>query len=177
MLNQLPTELGLNTLSYLGVRDLRNVQLVSRSWRSLFVENEDSIYRHAASVHALTPSPDISLGEAKDVSPPCSMHGVNSWKGLSKSQCLTLIHGKTDRQHPTCFSTVQRRFETEYRWQGHWNPGIKELNSAGSAVHRIKVDQEAGYIITTSSQRGLIVTDIVSNEVLWSLSQVSPSTT
>ena len=84
MLNQLPIELGLKTLSYLGVRDLRNVQLVSRSWRCLLVANEPSIYRHAAVIHELTPVPDISLDEAKDVSPPCSMHGVNSWKGLSK---------------------------------------------------------------------------------------------
>lgn len=84
MLNQLPTELRLKTLSYLGIRDLRNVQLISRSWRYLFVANEPTIYRYAAHLHALTPGPDISLDEAKDVSPPCSMHGVNSWKCLSK---------------------------------------------------------------------------------------------
>lgn len=84
MLNQLPLELKLKILSHLNVHDLRNVQLVSRSWRSIFVTNEPSIYRHAAYVHALTPDPDISLDEAKDISPPCSMHGVNSWKSLSK---------------------------------------------------------------------------------------------
>lgn len=173
MLNQLPTELRLRTLSYLGVRDLHNVQLASRSWRSLFVANEASIYRYAASHHALIPYSNISLEEAKDKSPPCSMYGVISWKGLGTSYPCNLILWQswmsTFHLHPV----VQRRFEMEYRWQGHWNPGIREIIGAGSAVHRIKVDQEAGYIITTSSQGGLIVTDLVTCDVLWSLSQVS----
>jgi hypothetical protein len=39
-------------------------------------------------------------------------------------------------------------------------------------VHRIKVDEKAGYILTTKSDGGLIVTDLEEDVVLWSLSPV-----
>ncbi|KAG6830268.1 hypothetical protein H0H92_001534 [Tricholoma furcatifolium] len=37
------------------------------------------------------------------------------------------------------------------------------------SVHRIKVDEKAGYILTTTSDGGLFVTDLQSNQELWSL--------
>ena len=36
-------------------------------------------------------------------------------------------------------------------------------------VHRIKVDEKAGYILTTHSDGGLTVTDLGEDVVLWSL--------
>ena len=39
-------------------------------------------------------------------------------------------------------------------------------------VHRIKVDELAGYIMMTFDKGGLLVTDLNEDAVLWSLPQV-----
>jgi hypothetical protein len=85
MFNQWPTELRLKTFTHLDVHDLRNAQLVSRSWREFFVANQSSIYRHAAVIHGFAYNSQVSLAEAKSASPRCSMVGVQSWKDLSTS--------------------------------------------------------------------------------------------
>jgi hypothetical protein len=79
MFDQLPAELRLKTLAYFTVRDLRNAQLVSRSWLEFFIANESAIYRHAAVVHGLAPDSEASLAEA------CSRGSIvaaESWKDL-----------------------------------------------------------------------------------------------
>ena len=79
MFDQLPAELRLKTLAYLTVHDLRNAQLVSRSWQMFFIANESTIYRHAAVVHGLTPDSEASLVEACSRG---SIVAVESWKDL-----------------------------------------------------------------------------------------------
>ena len=79
MFDQLPAELRLKTLAYFTVHDLRNAQLVSRSWLEFFIANESAIYRHAAVVHGLAPDSEASLAEA------CSRGSIvaaESWKDL-----------------------------------------------------------------------------------------------
>lgn len=44
--------------------------------------------------------------------------------------------------------------------------------ATGTRVHRIKVDELYGYVITTSADGGLQVTDIAEDEVLWALPKV-----
>ena len=39
-------------------------------------------------------------------------------------------------------------------------------------VHRTKVDELAGYIMTTASQGGLLVTDLNKDRILWALPTV-----
>lgn len=46
---------------------------------------------------------------------------------------------------------------------------MKEFLSPGNAVHRIKIDDQAGYIITTAGHGGVVVADLYEDEVLWSL--------
>ena len=40
-------------------------------------------------------------------------------------------------------------------------------------VHRIKVDEDVGIVITTHADGGLVVRDLELNEVLWGLPRVS----
>jgi len=39
-------------------------------------------------------------------------------------------------------------------------------------VHRIKVDEEAGYVINTFAAGGLVVSDIHDHRILWALDEV-----
>jgi len=163
MFEQLPAELRLKTLAHLTVRDLRSAQLVCRSWQEFFAANESAIYRHTAVVHGFAQDSEASLAEA------ClrgSMVGVDSWKDLGTSKVP--LANVSDN----LISSVRRRFRLETNWQGLTQPTVKEFRSSGNTVHRIKVDEEAGYIITTSKEGGLWVTDLYRNEVLWSLPQV-----
>jgi hypothetical protein len=47
-----------------------------------------------------------------------------------------------------------------------------EYRATGTNVHSFKVDDRAGYIISTLNDGGLRVADLMKNEVLWSLPEV-----
>lgn len=66
---------------------------------------------------------------------------------------------------------VQRRFNIEMNWQGISQPTVKDFRS-GTYVHRIKVDEQAGFVITTSMRGGVIVADLHKDDILWSLPPV-----
>ena len=65
--------------------------------------------------------------------------------------------------------------EIERGWRGKAPSIVRELTATGTVVHRIKVDYELGFVITTCQAGGLFVCDINTNRVLWSLPQVSLS--
>lgn len=67
----------------------------------------------------------------------------------------------------------RRRLHIEQSWSGKRPSTVTEHHATGTAVHRIKVDEAEGYIITTSKMGGLIVADLVHNQVLWSLPRAS----
>lgn len=52
----------------------------------------------------------------------------------------------------------------------------KTLSTQRNDVHRIKVDEEVGIVITTHQRGGLIVRDIDTDEILWALPKVSVET-
>lgn len=67
----------------------------------------------------------------------------------------------------------KRRFQIEKAWIGRGPTVVKTYQGTGAAVHRFKVDEKAAFIVSTSDDGGLLVTDIESNEVVWSLNPVS----
>jgi len=151
MLYALPAEAILEILSYLPVQTLRAFQLVSRDWESFIRTNESFVYKKAAFIHRFLPSSNfISVSELQSVYPIRSLSRVHDWKSFCRSRCLI-----------------------ERSWSGRGPSEIKRFTATGDAVHRIKVDEDAGYIITTSKVGGLAVTDMTSNELLWSLHKVS----
>lgn len=46
------------------------------------------------------------------------------------------------------------------------------MYACGSSVHRTKVDEENGLLLTTSQTGGIVVTDIKDNYALWGLPPV-----
>ena len=52
------------------------------------------------------------------------------------------------------------------------NPHRVKVPGKVGNFHRIKVDEEAGYVINTFTNGGLVVSDIHDHRILWSLAEV-----
>ncbi|KAG5637600.1 hypothetical protein H0H81_003991 [Sphagnurus paluster] len=63
----------------------------------------------------------------------------------------------------------QKRRFVENSWSAKASSRITAHRGAGRSVHRIKVDENAGYILTTSYVGGLTVTDLKTSQNLWTL--------
>ncbi|KAG6330160.1 hypothetical protein ID866_8928, partial [Astraeus odoratus] len=140
MLHLLPAEIAVQTVAYLPLQSLHNVSLVSHGWHDLIIVNENTVYRNAAILHRFARGAQLL---------PCSDQDfpVADWK-----------------------SFCRRQIEIEKAWRGKAPTLVKELSESGSGVHRIKVDEENGFVIATGQKGGLTVTDLSDNNVLWSLS-------
>ncbi|KAI0090764.1 hypothetical protein BDY19DRAFT_992179 [Irpex rosettiformis] len=145
---QLPPELVLTILSHLPLQSLHTLRRLSREWLSWFDANQSYIYQHAALKHAFIPSENTLLKNAvlasKHLLPDDS--AVNEWRTF-----------------------CQLRFSLEAKWAGIGHPSWKELSADHRDVHRIKVDEEIGIVITTHKDGGINVRDIHTDEVLWAL--------
>lgn len=60
----------------------------------------------------------------------------------------------------------------EKGWIGKGSYRFEEHQQTGTRVHRIKVDEKLGLIITTTFDGGIQVTDMFKDVPLWSLSVV-----
>jgi hypothetical protein len=83
MLTQLPSELTIQILRFLPLRDLSCVQQVSRASHNFFVIYEDSIYHAAAEHHNFLPN-NVPVDELHDWIPKKleDRIGTLSWKRL-----------------------------------------------------------------------------------------------
>jgi hypothetical protein len=79
MLQHLPVELALESLTYLTVQHLTSLQAVSKNWKAFLASNECTIYRNAAALHGFVPSSKITLTCANSLYPERSMLGVDDW--------------------------------------------------------------------------------------------------
>ncbi|KIJ66601.1 hypothetical protein HYDPIDRAFT_166773 [Hydnomerulius pinastri MD-312] len=142
MLHLLPAEIALDAISYLPLQSLHNCASVSRDWNALITINETTVYRNAALLHRFVFEDKL---ETDSTSQNPNITGID-WK-----------------------SYCQRQLQIERGWRGKAPSTVKELTSTGTAVHRIKVDDEHGHVITTCQTGGLFVTDLKDNRVLWAL--------
>ncbi|KAH7868255.1 uncharacterized protein C8R40DRAFT_1074951 [Lentinula edodes] len=77
---------------------------------------------------------------------------------------LQALVGVTNRK---CF--CQRCVHISKSWTGKASSHYGSYAGSGSKVHRIKVDEQAGFILTSFRDGGLLVNDLVDDQVLWSL--------
>lgn len=149
MLARLPPELVLETLSYLPAQSLRSLQLTCAAWNSFIRANESLIYHKAALVHRFVDSFEADLPKAKAAFARKYVEGAADWKAFCGD-----------------------RFQLENNWLGRGPSTIRTVAAAGSWVHRIKIDENEGFAITTYAVGGLAVTDLrEGGGVLWSLEQ------
>ncbi|KAF5389649.1 hypothetical protein D9757_004139 [Collybiopsis confluens] len=146
MFTQLPAELILLVLYNLDLRSIRTLTLVSKYWKHFIDENESSVYHALAVQHGYIPSRSLDFSLLSSLYSSKSLQGVTDWK-----------------------SFCQRRVHINRSWAGKTASRYAAYSSTGDAVHRIKVDENAGLIITSFRNGGLRVCDIKENEILWSL--------
>ncbi|KZT25603.1 hypothetical protein NEOLEDRAFT_1178380 [Neolentinus lepideus HHB14362 ss-1] len=150
MLQSLPPELVLETLYYLPLQSLRSLQVTCKAWLEFIRANEGLIYHKAAVLHCFASpgscSTDWDLFRAKTVFASHYVRDVITWKGFCAD-----------------------RFQLEKNWLGRGPSAIGTVPTAGSWVHRIKVDEGQGLVITTYAVGGLVVSDTSNRGVIWSL--------
>ena len=75
----------------------------------------------------------------------------------------------------TLMVSGRKRIQIQRNWKGK-GPSIltehKSTSQWSHMLHRIKVDELAGYIMMTFDRGGLLVTDLNEDFILWSLPQV-----
>lgn len=80
MLDVLPSELVLGTLSYTPLQTLAVLCRVSSTWQAFITSNEPSIYRNAAYLHNFTDRNNSTFKDVIDEHHGKLWHGVQSWK-------------------------------------------------------------------------------------------------
>ena len=168
MLN-LPTELALNILSYLPVNSLSRLRSVCKSWNEFCILHENTIYRNAASLHTYIPSPTTMLNELESLYSQRAMEDVKTWKDL----CMCF--NENGRLLYLIRVSGRKRIQIQRNWKGKGPSTLiehKSTSQPSNIVHRIKVDELAGYIMMTFDKGGLLVTDLNDDFILWSLPQV-----
>ena len=171
MLN-LPSELTLNILSYLPFNSLSRLLSVCKSWSEFCILHENTIYRNAACLHTYIPRPTTKLDELSSMYSQRALEDVKTWKDLC--MCFNQMTVYIDDHDPDKVSG-QKRIQIQRNWKGKGPSVLAEHKSTSQwsyLVHRIKVDEQAGYIMMTFDKGGLLVTDLNEDFVLWSLPQV-----
>ena len=78
-LENLPTELILKILAYLPLQSLRALRLISKASEAFFIDNQSSIYHHAAFLHRFIDSTHTLLPEAKQLHTLNFLQDVPDW--------------------------------------------------------------------------------------------------
>lgn len=166
----LPAELALSILAYLPLGSIAILPQVCHTWNSFVQSNREQIYHSAAVCHRFIPSTSTSHNELRQWYSTRSLKGVNGWHDFCKSDaCAAAAIGVT-RHH-----LGRRRYDIDKAWSGKALSTLTQYSSTGTFVHRIKVDELAGYILTTKLNGGLVVTDLEDDAILWSLPEVRHS--
>ncbi|KAJ7800754.1 hypothetical protein B0H13DRAFT_1466278, partial [Mycena leptocephala] len=117
-------------------------------WNNFCQANQSILYRNAAVLHGFTPSSSIVYSDLGAALSRRSLTGVSDWKSFCASFSSTCI---------------------QKSWRGEAASFVTSHRCAGDNVHRIKVDEQRGFIVTTSWNGGLVVADLSDDKVLWSL--------
>jgi hypothetical protein len=94
-LDEIPVEIVLEVLSYLGIRDVLAFHQVSRRYNAILQENDSEVYRRIAIHHTIANSGATSIEEC--LSRRCRWfhwitgRGVNSWKSYGKGSAIVHV--------------------------------------------------------------------------------------
>ena len=165
MLHRLPVEISLAVLSYLPLSTLGPLSSLSRKWRDFISANKSTIFRNAAILHEYIHPETLLLEDA------LSMHEGSPWRGATdwKDFCELLLELSTE--HMFLIFVGRRGFQLHKNWEGNGRVVARLLYPGLGIVHRLKVDEKLGLLITTGLG-GLAVNHLFSNVPLWYLGHV-----
>jgi len=156
MLSALPVEVLLEIIQRLPFRTVVSLSALSKSWATFMGTNESSIYHSISKRYRCSPEGDF------DTPPP---EGWRAWREWSPA-CPHL--------RLNVDSSVIHKLRIELRWIGELpgNPHAVRISGGAWEVQGIEVDEEAGYVINTFTNGGLVVSDINDYRILWALDEV-----
>lgn len=164
---ELPPELVFHVLSFLPFLCLHVLQQLNHEWNSFSKDNESYIYRNAAARHQFVSSSSAALEDAvaasKQFLPEVK---IDDWRTFCRLLSRTCGRELTP-------SSGRLRFCMEKKWTGRGDMRYQILSANHADVHRIKVDEELGLVITTHLDGGINVRDLATDETLWALPRVS----
>ncbi len=181
MLHVLPVELSLAVLSYLPLSALCPLPSLSHKWFNFFSQNQSTLFHNAAILHGYTHPGTYLLEDALSTHKGAPWEGAKDWKDFCKlsvflfdAQRLISAAALTTRSTDLIFRTTlgRRSHQLRVNWEGNGQVVARLLRPPGSDVHRLKVDEKAGILITTHMLGGLSVTHLFSGVLLWSLPRV-----
>ncbi|KIY48561.1 hypothetical protein FISHEDRAFT_17490, partial [Fistulina hepatica ATCC 64428] len=146
MLAKLPTELTLAILSYLQLPSVVSLRLVCRSWNVWILTNENTVYHNAAARQGYIPTSETHWSDVPPLYSAHALQGVDNWKKL-----------------------CQRRTQINNSWRGYGPSRRQDYVIVSPGTHRIKVDEARGFIITSSSIGGIVITDLDTDSLLFAL--------
>ncbi|KAJ3509853.1 hypothetical protein NLJ89_g4998 [Agrocybe chaxingu] len=154
-LDDLPPDVLLQILSYLRLSTLACLCATSSSLHTLFSENQDLIYRHAALLHGFTHMESALPDKGtlyKKYSPPNVKEGTK-WIDLCKARLR--VRDAWVGGAPSKISIAPP------------DPG----NRANSGVRDIRVDEQRRLVLTALVSGGVNVMDMDSGKLLWYLGE------
>ncbi|KAJ6520362.1 hypothetical protein C8R45DRAFT_1205346 [Mycena sanguinolenta] len=141
----LPVELVVAILKFAPLSTISNAFAVSREWNNFCKVNESTLYHNAAIFHGFISSSTVYSDLGTTLSRRC-LAGVGDWKSF----CYTQLY-------------------IQNSWRGAAPSFVTSHRCAGNKVHRIKADEQRGFLIATTSRGGLLVVDLHDDRLLWSL--------
>jgi hypothetical protein len=155
MLSALPVEILMEIIQWLPFTTIASLSTLSKSWATLMAANEPSIYHSTSMRHGYADPGTVAPSE-----------GWKAWCEWSPTRL---------DQRPNDDPLVIRKLQIELRWIGKL-PGNSyrvKLPGEPKSFYKIRVDEEAGYVINTFTDGGLVVSDIHDHRILWALDEVS----
>ena len=165
MLDTLPPELLFHILKYLPLKSLGALKQTSKQWNQRFAEHEPYVYRNVAFRHGFIPSTEMTLEEAVERA-RAAVKDISTWTEF----CEIIFWHAPDKA--VSQPTGKQRYLLEKNWLGQGTAWCNGLAEDHDDVHRIKVDEERGIVITTHQDGGLNVRDLETDAILWGLPRV-----
>ncbi|PCH36636.1 hypothetical protein WOLCODRAFT_108951 [Wolfiporia cocos MD-104 SS10] len=141
-----PVELIIRILRDLPLQSICALRLTSRFWNSLIEANESAVYQAAAVQHGFVRAEEERLSDVVLTKEIRFIHHVESWKEL-----------------------CHMYFQLHRNWAGQGLVTTDTYLESQRDVHRLKVDEDRGLLITTHGNGGLNVVDMQTGERLWGL--------
>ncbi|KAF8650742.1 hypothetical protein AX16_005054 [Volvariella volvacea WC 439] len=150
---ELPVELILRIITFLPIPSVLSLRVVCQTLRDTIdlKQNEQWIFHQIAYRNGWIDKLEKGYEE-----------------GVTKRYSIKALHG-TDGKRWKSF--CKRRFKIDNAWRGTPKSRcrLRQYPATGDSVHRIKVDEEEGFMINTNSTGGLFVTSIDYGFSMWSL--------
>ncbi|KAF8956222.1 hypothetical protein BDZ97DRAFT_1852767 [Flammula alnicola] len=166
---ELPAEITILILSYLPLPTLSVLLRLNAEWFDFIGQNGNTIYHNAAFLQGYIPSHKTLIEELRPTEAGTerqalysrrATEGIHGWKDMCRKR--KMIQRSWAGLAPSSILPSPRTLPSPI-------PSNLPGNNPHRRIHRIKVDEKAGIIMTTTGVGGLMVRDLETDEVLWEL--------